>query len=296
MENDRTVNGQRPCEMPEPASKPRTKAPAGTTDCHFHMFGPRDRYAMSPGRSYTPPSEATINSYLAMAATLGIERMVIVHPTAYGSDHSCTMDSLAAFGLHRAKGVAVINDSFSKAKLSEMDKGGICAARINSVTSNGTPLSQLQSVAKLIEPLGWHLELYTESALLPELTKVLLTLPVPVVIDHMGRIPATQGVDSPPFRALLHLLDSGRCWVKLCGYRNSTEAPSYVDLLPPAQKIIEAAPERCVWGTDWPHPGLTRELMPNDGKLLDLLSDWAPDLRQLHRILVDNPAQLYGFA
>jgi predicted TIM-barrel fold metal-dependent hydrolase len=291
-----SVDSPRPCEPPRPPSKPRKVAPRGATDCHFHMFGSPDRYAISPGRSYTPPPEANIDSYLAMAETLGLERMVIVHPTPYGADHSCTRDAIGIFGLHRAKAVAVIDESFSKATLQAMDQAGFCAARINSVTPNGTPLSQLKSVAKLIAPLGWHLEIYTQPEAWPELAESLLALPVPVVIDHMGRIPTKDGMENLPFQTLLRLLGSGKCWVKLCGYRCSTGGPPYADLLAPAQRMIEAAPERCVWGTDWPHPGMAGELLPDDGKLLDLLYDWAPDARQLQRILVDNPAQLYGFA
>jgi predicted TIM-barrel fold metal-dependent hydrolase len=189
----------------------------------------------------------------------------------------------------------VINDTFSEATVRDLDQRGFCATRVNSITSNGTPLNQLQSVARLIAPFGWHLELYTQPEELPGLAQTLLSLPVPVVIDHMGRIPASRGVNNPEFQALLRLLDSGKCWVKLCGYRSSTEGPPYADLLEPARKIVESAPERCVWGTDWPHPGMAGPLLPDDGKLLDLLYDWAPDRGRLHRILVENPAELYGF-
>ena len=259
------------------------------------MFGPADRYALSPDRSYTPPVEANIEAYRAMAETLGLERMVIVHPTAYGTDHACTIDAIESFGRRRAKGVAVINDSFTEAAVRELDRQGFCAARVNSVTSNGTPLDQLGSVARLIAPLGWHVELYTLPGGLAVLEQTLPSLPVPVVIDHMGRIRTDRGTDSPEFQTLLRLLDSGRVWVKLCGYRSSVQGPPYDDVLPLARKMIEAAPERCVWGTDWPHPGMGGPLLPDDGKLLDLLYDWAPDSKQLHRILVENPTELYGF-
>jgi predicted TIM-barrel fold metal-dependent hydrolase len=282
-------------EPPPPAIKPRQKAPTGTIDCHFHIFGPTDRYPLSPARSYTPSPEANLSNYQAMAETLGIQRMVIVHPSPYASDHTCTIDSIAKFGRDRAKAVAVINETFSDAMLRDLDGKGFCAARVSSMLTNSTPIDQLQYVVGRIAPLGWHLELYVPGDELVELAGTLLSLPVPVVIDHMGRIPTARGINSPEFQTLLRLLDSGKCWVKLCGYRSSTQGPPYADLLVPAQKIIETAPERCVWGTDWPHPRREGPLIPNDGTLLDLLYDWAPDPRQLHRILVDNPVQLYRF-
>jgi predicted TIM-barrel fold metal-dependent hydrolase len=230
-----------------------------------------------------------------MAETLGIERMVIVNPTPYGTDHQCTIDSLEAFGRKRAKGVAVVNESFSAAALRDLAVKGFCAARVNSVNTNSTPVDKLETIVKLVAPLGWHLEVYVEGKELPALEKTLLHLPVPVVLDHMGRVSADLGVDHPQFQTLLRLLDSGNVWIKLCGYRSSTQGPPYADMLKPAQKIIQTAPERCVWGTDWPHPRLYGPALPDDGKLLDLLGDWAPDAKQLHRILVDNPAKLYGF-
>jgi predicted TIM-barrel fold metal-dependent hydrolase len=259
------------------------------------MFGPQSRYPMNPDRSYTPPPEANIDTYLSMAATLGLERMVIVHPTPYGDDHSCTKDAVAIFGRHRARAVAVINENWSAKALRELSDAGFCAARINSITANGTPLSQLHSVAKLIAPLGWHIELYIRPEELVHFAESLLSLPVPFVIDHMGRIPVDRGTDSIKFQTLFRLLDSGKAWLKLCGYRSSVQGPPYADLLAPARAIIQAAPERCVWGTDWPHPGLTKSSLPDDGKLLDLLYDWTADQKLVQRILVDNPTQLYGF-
>jgi predicted TIM-barrel fold metal-dependent hydrolase len=259
------------------------------------MFGPINRYELSPARSYTPPPEANVETYLTMADTLGLERMVIVHPTPYGAEHACTADSVEALGRDRTRAVAVIDEGFSRAMVEDLDRKGFCAARINSVTSNGTPLSQLQSVAKLVAHYGWHIELYTQCENLPALAPTLVALPVPVVIDHMGRIPADRGINCPEFQALLRLLNSGRCWVKLCGYRNSIDGPPYGDLFALARHIVKSAPERCVWGTDWPHPGLSKSLLPDDGKLLDLLYDWAPGPDQVRRVLVENPTELYGF-
>jgi predicted TIM-barrel fold metal-dependent hydrolase len=237
-----------------------------------------------------------IDSYLAMTSMLGLERMVVVQPTAYGMDHSCTFDTLEILGQDRARGVAVIDDTFNEAALRDMDRRGIRGARVNSVTPNSTGLDQVRSIAQLIAPFGWHIQVYMEAEQLPALTETLLSLPVPVVIDHMGKFHAERGMNDPGFQALLRLLDSEKCWVKLISYRSSFTGAPYDDLLAPAQTVIAAAPDRCVWGTDWPHSRVPGELLPDAGKLLDLLYDWAPDPWQLHRILVDNPARLYGFA
>jgi predicted TIM-barrel fold metal-dependent hydrolase len=273
---------------------PRLKAPPGAIDCHFHIFGPTDRYPQSPGRSYDPV-EASVEAYLAMAATLGLQRMVVVQASIYGTDNSCTLDAVDRFGRHRACAVAVVDDSFDAAALRALDRRGVRGVRFNAVSGNGTPLDQLETLARRIEPLGWHLQLYAHGAQLPELAERLLAPPVPVVIDHMGQVPTGRGLDSPEFQVLLRLLRSGRCWVKLSGYRIAANGPPYADVLAPARALIAAAPERCVWGTDWPHPHLEGRPMPDDGLLLDLLGEWAPDPAQQRRILVDTPAALYGF-
>lgn len=282
-------------EAPLTPSKPRLKAPPNSTDCHFHVFGPADRYALSPRRGYTPSPEANIHTYQALAKTLGLERVVIVNPTPYGTDHQCTIDSIEIFGRDRARAVALVNEGFTPKMLKDLAEKRFCAARVNNVNSNSTPVEELKTIVKMIEPLGWHLEVYVEGAALPALEQVLLSLPVPFVIDHMGRVPSNLRLDHPQFQSLLRLISSGKGWVKLCGYRSSVEGPPYADVLPQAQKLIQTAPERCVWGTDWPHPRRFGALNPDAGKLLDLLYDWAPDPKQLHRILVENPAKLYRF-
>jgi predicted TIM-barrel fold metal-dependent hydrolase len=282
-------------QPPLTATKPKHRGPAGSTDCHFHIFGAHDRYPLSPGRGYTPAEEANIKTYQTMANTVGIDRVVIVNPTPYGKDHSVTIDSIEIFGRDRARAVAVIDDSFSDATLRDLASRGFVAARVNDVNTNTTPVSRLDEVVRRIAPLGWHLELYVEGSALPGLEAKILSLPVSVVIDHMGKIPTSRGIDSPEFKALLRLLESGKCWVKLCGYRSSVQGPPYGDLLEQAQKIIATAPDKCVWGTDWPHPRREGPLLPDDGKLIDLLYDWAANDEQFHRILVDNPGRLYRF-
>src|ERR1700722_10717285 len=166
---------------PRPATTPKHRGPAGSTDCHFHLFGSHNRYPLSPGRSYTPPEEANIETYRTLASELGIDRMVIVNPTPYGKDHSVTLDSIELFGRDRARGVAVIDDSFSDATLRDFADGGFVAARVSDVLKNTTPLSKLDEVVRRIVPLGWHLEMYVEGSTLPGLEAKILSLPIPVV-------------------------------------------------------------------------------------------------------------------
>lgn len=291
------MSSQRPplSEPPLTATKPKHRGPVGSTDCHFHIFGAHDKYPLSPGRGYTPSEESNFNTYSIMADTLGIDRVVIVNPTPYGEDHAITLDSLELFGRDRARGVAIIDDSFSDATLRNFADKGFVAARVNDLNTNTVPVSKMDEVIRRIAPLDWHLELYVEGSALIALESKILSLPVPVVIDHMGRIPTLRGIDSPEFKTLLHLLESGKCWIKMCGYRSSVQGPPYDDLLEPAQKIISVAPDKCVWGTDWPHPRREGPLLPDDGKLIDLLYEWAGSDEQFHRILVDNPAKLYHF-
>jgi predicted TIM-barrel fold metal-dependent hydrolase len=273
--------------------RPSWRAPALSCDCHFHIFGPFERYPLSPGRGYTPV-EAPIAQYLGVAQALGIERMVVVQPSVYGTDNACTLDATERFGLDRARAVVVIDEGFDAATLAAMAKRGACGVRFNAVSGNGTPLDQLDALARRIAPLGWQLQLYTHGDTLADLAPRLAALPVPVVIDHMGGVEAKQGLNGAGFQALLRLLGTGHAWVKLCGYRISSAGHPYADVAPFARALLSAAPERCVWGTDWPHSSLA-DHMPDDGELLDLLGGWAPDVAARRRVLVENPAVLYGF-
>jgi len=284
----------RPCLAPrDVVPAPSWRAPPLSCDCHFHIFGPYDRFPLDPGRHYDPP-EALIPAYLRVAEALGIERMVVVQPSVYGTDNACTLDAAARLGLDRARVVAVVDTSFDDAALRDLHARGTRGVRFNAVSGNGTPLEQLDVLARRIAPLGWHLQLYASGDALAELAPKLATLPVEVVVDHMGGVRTAEGINSAGFQALLRLLDSGRAWVKLCGYRISSEGPPFRDVAPFARALLDAAPDRCVWGTDWPHPSLT-EWMPEDGALFDLLGEWAPGEAERRRVLVDNPARLYGF-
>lgn len=271
---------------------PQQKAPAGTVDCHFHIFGPYDRFPLDAGRTYTPPA-ALVPAYLGMAGLLGIERMVVVQASVYGTQNDVTLDAVRQFGLHRARAVAVIDDSFDSAALQRMDAAGVRGVRFNMVSGNGTPEDQLDALARRIAPLGWHIQIYAEGEKLAEVAPRLAKLPVDVVIDHSGGVKAALGTAHPQFQALLRLLDSGRAWVKVCSYRASSAGSPWTDVAPNVRALVAAAPDRCVWGTDWPHPGM--DPSPEAGILLDQFHEWVPDPVVQRKVLAENASILYRF-
>lgn len=267
---------------------------AGATDCHLHIFGAPDRYPFTPERFYTPP-EASLADYDALSSRLGLDRMVIVQPSVYGMDNRCTLDMCARAGKERARAIVVVDDSVTDAQLGEMHDIGARGVRINALTPAGVPIEKIQVLAERIAPLGWHLQFWIAGAQVVELADVIRKLPVPAVFDHMGQFGLEGGLDNPQLKALLGLLKEDHCWVKLCGYRLSKDGPPYDDVRRQAEALIAAASDRCVWGTDWPHPHMQEKPYPDDRLLLDLLGEWAGDEAQRKRILVDNPARLYGF-
>jgi predicted TIM-barrel fold metal-dependent hydrolase len=287
----------RPCLPPRAVtSAPHWKAPAHSTDCHFHINGPYDRYPLSPGRSYSPPV-ADVPAYQAMARTIGIGRMVIVQPSTFGTDNSCTLDAMELFGRDNARAVVVIDDSVDINALKQMHARGARGVRFNAVSGNGTPLDQLESLAAKVAQLGWHIQFYTHGEQIAELAPLIRKLPVTVVLDHMAGVQSDRGVNSPEFRAAAGLIQSGQAYVKISGYRSSVKGFPYDDVAPLARSYIEANPDRCIWGSDWPHPNLYCDThMPDDGQLFDMLGAWAPSDELRRKILVDNPARLYGFA
>jgi len=271
---------------------PRQKAPALSCDCHFHIFGPFEQYPMSAGRSYTPP-EALVPQYLQVAEALGIQRMVVVQASIYGTDNAVTLDAISQFGLDRARGVAVVDDSFDDAALRRMHEQGIRGVRFNMVSGNGTPEDQLNALARRLAPLGWHIQIYADGPKMLELGPMLARLPVEVVIDHCGGVKAELGTDHAQFQALLQLLDSGRAWMKVSSYRASSAGAPWRDVAANVRALAARAPERCVWGTDWPHAHMSPQ--PEAGLLLDQFFEWVPDATLRQKILVDNPAKIYGF-
>lgn len=284
------------CAGPDRALRaPRLRLPAGTVDCHAHVFGPRERFPFSAERSYTP-EDCTVEDYRALLDNLGIDRCVIVHGGAHGTDNAVTLDALRAMG-PRARGVAVIRPGLGDEALDALHAGGMRGCRISSVVRGGARFEHLEDLARETHRLGWHVLIHLHrSEELVDLAPRLRAIPNPFVLDHLGHVLGAEGTASPGFRALLALLDTGRCWVKLASlYRSSAEPYPHADMLPMIHAVVAARPDRVIWGTNWPHP-IYRGAMPNDADLVDLLPRWIPDEAIRHRVLVDNPAALYGFA
>jgi 2-pyrone-4,6-dicarboxylate lactonase len=267
--------------------------PAGACDCHAHVIGPPEKFPYVPERSYTPPT-ATLAAYQSLHRVLGIDRAVIVQPSVHGTDNRVTLEAIAAYG-PKARGVAVVDESVDDRALARLNDGGIRGVRLNVLFGGGVGLHALEPLTGRIADMGWHVQLLLDARDLVELAPRLRKLRVPVVVDHMGHMNVAHGIDHPGFRMLVDLVRDGVCWIKLSGnYRISAEGPPYRDAIPFARALIEAGPQRMVWGTDWPHPALN-DYMPNDGDLLDALDDYAPEADLKRAILVDNPARLYGF-
>jgi predicted TIM-barrel fold metal-dependent hydrolase len=267
--------------------------PPGACDCHCHIFGPKSCYPFVAGRSYTP-REAPLGSYRRMRADLGLTRTVVVQPSVYGYDNACTEDAVRDLGAS-ARGVAVIPTVTEEREIARLQDAGFRGARLNLVQS-GDPeaLAGLEELAARIAPFGWHLQIYARAQLLAELLPRLRRLPVDLVIDHLGHPEIPEGVAQPGFEALLELVEGGRCWVKLCAYIADHSGPPYLGARPFIDALAERAPHRLVWGSNWPHP-VVEGPRPVDVALLDALGTWFPDEGRIREILVDNPAELYGF-
>jgi len=285
-----------PCAGADPAPHPpHLLPPTGACDCHAHIFGPAERYPYSDTRKYTPP-DASLEAYSHILATLGLSRGVIVQPSVYGFDNRITLDALQALG-GNFRGVAVIDpEAITNAQLDEMHDIGIRGVRVNQAYDQSLDMDYLHRVIEKIQPLSWHVQIFANINKIPNFKNEINRLPVDVVIDHMGYVATTEGLENERFQGFLALLEQEKCWVKLSGaYRITTQRDiPYSDVTPFAQALIAANPGRCVWGTDWPHPHIDIPA-PNDEGLLDLLSLWVPDEKIRTGILVENPAVLYDF-
>jgi predicted TIM-barrel fold metal-dependent hydrolase len=283
------------CAAPDPAPRaPGFAVPALACDTHMHIVGPAARYPYQKNRSYTPP-DAPLQRYRALLATLGVARHVVVQPSVYGTDNSRLLDTLAEAGPN-TRGVAVIDAKAPDALIERLHAAGVRGARFNFVFPGGVPFGDAETVARRVAPLGWHLDFLLDVSTFEDLERRLSVLATDSVVAHMGHCPTRHGLAHAGRQALLRLLQAGRTWVKLTGgerYTGEREAP-YRDVVPVARALVEAAPERCLWGTDWPHVQLPVP-MPNDGVLMDQLAVWCPDAEARRAILADNPARLYGF-
>ncbi|HZE60409.1 MAG TPA: amidohydrolase family protein [Burkholderiales bacterium] len=272
--------------------KPRLKLPAGATDTHFHVFGPQKRFPFAPERSYTPTCDAPKETLFALHAKMGIARGVVVQSAAHGFDNAAAADLLAANKNYR--GVALAPASTSTADLERLHGQGFRGVRFHYMghLGRGDSIEDVLAMAKRLAEMGWHLQIHTDR--MAELGPVLARSPVPVVIDHMGRLDAGKGIEHVDFRALLALLKNKHVWVKVSGSeRISRQSAPWKDAAPFARKLVQEAGDRAVWGTDWPHPNLKE--VPDDGDLIDLIADMAPSEAERRALLVDNPQRLYGF-
>jgi D-galactarolactone isomerase len=275
--------------------KPRLQAPAGATDTHMHFYDTEDRYPVAPTAAFLPPP-ARVADYQALQERLGLERVVVVQPSAYGTDNRCTMDAVAALG-EVARAVVVVDPSVSDAELERLTAAGARGIRFHMLKGGVLPWDVLEEMAARVHPFGWHVQLQCNGRELPGRAAMLKGLPGDLVIDHVGRFMDPVPLDHPAFACLLDLVDAGRTWVKLSApYESSrTGPPAYEDVSALAQALVRAAPERMLWASNWPHPGHIDPKIRDEPLLLDLLIEWAPEEAVRNRILVDNPAALYGF-
>ncbi len=271
---------------------PRIRFPPHACDCHAHIFVPEAK--LLP-KTHFVPHDSLLSDYIRMLRVVGCERAVLVQPSVYGTDNTAIARALES-GVFEMRGVAVVAQDVSDRELESLHSAGFRGIRIN--TASATPGLKLEHAAALaarIKPLGWHLQFFVNFRDMPAMADQLAKLPIDIVIDHFARISTADGLDAPPFQALLRLMRHEHCWAKLMGpYFISDAFPRYPDIVPYARAMIEVAPDRVVWGSDWPHPS-AREQMPDDGDLADMLADWSPDEAQRRKILVANPQRLYGF-
>jgi D-galactarolactone isomerase len=275
---------------------PKHTAPANATDCHMHTYDPA-RFAMPPNPRKAP-SNATVEDYRLFQKRIGTSRVVIVQPRNYATDNRVTLYAISQLGPN-ARGVAVVTPEISDADLKAFNAGGIRGIRFSLADpgSRAVTPEMVEPLAKRVADLGWHVQFNVDGAMIDEMASLLRRLPTPMVFDHLAHPPVASGADHSSHKTVRELIDKGRTWVKLSGaYSNSKIGPpAYPEATKVAQAFVKAAPERLVWGSDWPHPGLPDDNKPDDALLFDLLTEWAPDEATRHRILVQNPEALYGF-
>jgi D-galactarolactone isomerase len=277
---------------------PKLKAPANACDCHVHIYDGERFPPARPGPQSRIQANAAVANYRLLQNRNGTTRTVIVTPAAYVTDNRVTLDGIEQLGRANTRGVAVLHPTVTDAELKTLADGGIKGIRFTVFDPNSAAVSidMIEPLAKRVADLGWHVQIHMRADQIVENGDLLQRLPTQVVFDHMGRLPQPSPLDHAAYKIIRAMLDKGRTWMKLAGAYMDTNAgaPTYSDKVAVAQAYIKAAPERMVWGSDWPHP--TEKEKPNDAMLFDLLTAWAPDAAQRERILVTNPEALYGFA
>jgi 2-pyrone-4,6-dicarboxylate lactonase len=283
-------------DPPDPNTKiPDFKLPPKSCDTHTHIFGPASRYPYAANRPYTPP-DAPLDMFRALHQKIGVERCVIVNATAHGIDNRVVTDAIAQSG-GAYKGIANVTDEMSDKELESLDRAGIRGCRFAFLKRLGGvgDMAKFNRIVHRTAELGWHVDVYFEPGTVGEFASTLSSLPTNYVIDHMGTAVAARGLDDPSFKALLDLQTRDeKCWVKISGLeRASASGKPFHDAVPFAKRLIDNAPDRVLWGTDWPHPNV--KIMPNDGEIVDLIPLYAPDAALRQKLLVENPARLFKF-
>ena len=273
---------------------PKLKAPANSCDCHMHIYDAR--FPADPGATLRP-ADASVDDYRLLQKRIGTTRNVIVTPSTYGTDNRVTLDAMAKIGAS-VRGVVVVNASVADAELKRLADLGVRGIRFNLVQAGATTVEMLEPLSTRVNALGWHVQIHMLADQIVKIEDLLYKLASPIVFDHMGRMPQPAGTDHLAFGVIRKLIDKGRAWVKLSGAYQDTKVgpPSYADTSKVAQAYVKAAPERMVWASDWPHPTQKENEKANDAVLFDLLTEWAPNEVTRQRILVENPATLYGFS
>ncbi len=280
--------------------EPRVKPPPGAWDSHAHVFGPAGKFPYAPGRGYTPP-DAPVENYVALLDHLGCAHGLVVQGNAHGYDNSVVLDALARYP-QRLRGVAITDTRIQPATLREWHKLGMRGLRFHLLKQKagyvrGVGLDVFAVFRKTMAELGWVMQIFCDGEVLPDVAPTLreIARDLPVIVDHYGMVDAARGVNEPDFQALLRLVGEGAVHVKVSApYRVSKLFPDYADARALHGALLRANPERLMWGTDWPHPSIAAEVMPDDGHLLDLLFDWTPDEATRRKILVETPERLFG--
>jgi predicted TIM-barrel fold metal-dependent hydrolase len=276
--------------------RPHAKAPANATDCHHHIYDAR--FPVAPNATLRP-GDGLVADYRALQRRIGTSRNVIVQPSTYGIDNRLLVESIAAFGLKNARGVAVVNTEVTDADLKQLHEAGVRGIRFNLAPPGTTTLDMVRPLAQRVAPMGWHVQVNAPASALFEAKEIWSDLPCPVVFDHLGRVLQPRALDQRTFAMVRELVQRDKAWVKLSGFYidSAVGAPSYADSVLVATTYAKESPERVVWGSDWPHPTeQSKNAIPDDAVLFDLLSECVPDEAARRRVLVDNPARLYQFA
>jgi D-galactarolactone isomerase len=276
-------------------ARPKTKAPPNAADCHQHIYD--SRYPTDP-KAVLRPGDATVADYRLFQKRIGTTRSVIVQPSTYGVDNRLLVEALGQFGLAAARGVAVVNTGVTDGALKQLHASGVRGIRFNLVQAGATTLDMVDPLSKRVAALGWHIQINATADQIAAAKDVWNRLPCQIVYDHLGHVPEPQGIGHPVFGIICGLMQKGKAWVKLSGFYLDTKTgpPTYSDSVAVAKAFVKEAPERLVWGSDWPHPTEKENEKPDDAILFDLLAECVPGEAVRNRILVANATRLYDFA